>query len=94
MIVSYAKNQQERPLQESSWNDLLATDKAGTDREKFVGVKLTVNDAWLKKLELELIADDSKLYQIQKDSIGIVHFHDEVFLNLILLDEIIFCHKI
>ena len=55
MIVSYAKNQQERPLQESSWNDLLATDKAGTDREKFVGVKLTVNDAWLKKLELELI---------------------------------------
>ncbi|NET45447.1 dynamin family protein [Okeania sp. SIO2B3] len=55
MIVYSAKNREERDLQESSWNDLLATDKAGTDRETFAGVELTVNDAWLKELDVELI---------------------------------------
>ncbi|MUG98103.1 GTPase [Scytonema sp. UIC 10036] len=56
MIVRFAKKHSEvRPLEELSWSDLLAIDAAGNEREVFAGVQVTLNDTWLRSLDIELI---------------------------------------
>ncbi|MDJ0713871.1 MAG: dynamin family protein [Prochloraceae cyanobacterium] len=44
-----------RSLEESSWKDLLATDTIGNDRVFTAEVQLTLNDPWLKNIDVELI---------------------------------------
>jgi GTPase Era involved in 16S rRNA processing len=39
----------------SSWNDLLATDATDREREVLAGVELTIDEPWLRKLDIELI---------------------------------------
>ncbi|WP_218964689.1 dynamin family protein [Nostoc linckia] len=56
MEVRFSKEHSEvRSLQESSWSDLLATDLAGSDRQVVARVQLTVDDPWLRSLDVELI---------------------------------------
>ncbi|MBK1987638.1 dynamin family protein [Sphaerospermopsis aphanizomenoides BCCUSP55] len=44
-----------RPLEPSSWKDLLATNEKKQEREVFAGVQITINEPWLQKLDIELI---------------------------------------
>ncbi|MEA5577832.1 dynamin family protein [Anabaena sp. UHCC 0451] len=44
-----------RPLSENSWQDLLATDEAGSDQEVFAGVRISLNHDWLRSLDIEII---------------------------------------
>ncbi len=44
-----------RSLEEASWEELLATDLAGSDREVFAGVRITIDHEWLQSLDLEII---------------------------------------
>jgi hypothetical protein len=56
MEVTFSKQRQEvRPLQESSWDDLLATDRAGSDREVLARVRITLDSPWLRELDAEVI---------------------------------------
>lgn len=56
MEVALTKERKElRSLEESSWNDLLATDSAGSDQEVFTGAYITLNHDWLRELDVELI---------------------------------------
>ncbi len=56
MEVTFSKQRQEvRPLQESSWDDLLATDRVGSDREVLAGVRITLDNPWLRELDVEVI---------------------------------------
>jgi hypothetical protein len=43
-----------RPLQESSWTDLVATDQEG-DQEGFANVRITLDHPWLRASDVELI---------------------------------------
>jgi len=59
MTVRFSRNHSEvRPVQESSWDDLLATNfnylNSG-DHEALAGVQLTLNHEWLRSLDIELI---------------------------------------
>ncbi|QLE59051.1 dynamin family protein [Nostoc sp. TCL26-01] len=44
-----------RPLEETSWEELLATDQAGSDKEVFAGVRISLNHEWLRSLDTEII---------------------------------------
>ncbi|WP_414545181.1 dynamin family protein [Nostoc sp. CCY0012] len=44
-----------RPLEEASWEELLATDQAGSDKEVFAGVRISLNHEWLRSLDIEII---------------------------------------
>lgn len=44
-----------RSLEETSWQDLLATDEAGSDQEIFAGVRISLNHEWLRFLDIEII---------------------------------------
>ncbi|WP_088890017.1 dynamin family protein [Leptolyngbya ohadii] len=44
-----------RPLALSSWNDLLAVDPSGHDREVLTPVRIMLDHAWLRSLDVELI---------------------------------------
>lgn len=44
-----------RSLTEISWEDLLATDEAGSEQEVFAGVRISLNHQWLRSLDLEII---------------------------------------
>jgi GTPase SAR1 family protein len=44
-----------RSLAEASWEDLLATDFAGSDQEVFAGVRIIINCEWLQSLDVEII---------------------------------------
>lgn len=56
MEVRFSKAHREvRPVQESSWDDLLATKIAESDREVVAGVQLTLDNGWLRSLDIELI---------------------------------------
>jgi predicted GTPase len=62
MEVRFSRKHSEvRLVQESSWNDLLATDLAESDcltsrdREVLAGVQLTLDNGWLRSLDIELI---------------------------------------
>ncbi|MCM0589079.1 MAG: dynamin family protein [Gloeotrichia echinulata DEX184] len=44
-----------RPLEEGSWEELLATDQAGSDKEVFAGVRISLNHEWLRSLDTEII---------------------------------------
>ena len=56
MEVTFSKQRQEvRPLQESSWDDLLATDRAGSDREVLAAVRIALDSPWLRQLDAEVI---------------------------------------
>ncbi|MFB2917871.1 dynamin family protein [Aerosakkonema funiforme] len=62
MEVRFFRNHSEvRPVQESSWNDLLAADLGegdyltSDDREVLAGVQLTLDDTWLRSLDIELL---------------------------------------
>jgi GTPase SAR1 family protein/gas vesicle protein len=56
MEVNFSKKRREvRSLKESSWRDLLATDLTANEREVFAEVQLTVDDLWLRSLDVELI---------------------------------------
>lgn len=50
-----SKHREVRPVEESSWNDLLATDSAGNEKEVFTGVQISLDHAWLRALDIELI---------------------------------------
>jgi len=49
------QSSQIRPLQTSSWDDLLATDSTGTNQDIVAQVQLTLNHSWLQTLDAELI---------------------------------------
>lgn len=49
------KPTQVRAINASSWKDLLATDAIDREREVLAGVELTINQPWLRKLDIELI---------------------------------------
>ncbi len=56
MEVRFSKAHREvRLVQQSSWDDLLATDIAESDREVVAGVQLTLDNGWLRSLDIELI---------------------------------------
>jgi GTPase SAR1 family protein len=44
-----------RPLEATSWSELLAIDDAGSNREVFAGVRITINHDWLRSLDVEII---------------------------------------
>jgi GTPase SAR1 family protein len=44
-----------RSLEENSWQDLLATDEVGSDKEVFAGVRISLNHDWLRSLDIEII---------------------------------------
>ena len=49
------KPTQVRAINASSWNDLLATDAIDREKEVLAGVELTIDEPWLRKLDIELI---------------------------------------
>jgi GTPase SAR1 family protein len=55
MEVKIAGKTEIRSLEESSWEDLLATDSAGTDAEVFAGLRIRLNHEWLRSLDVEII---------------------------------------
>jgi len=57
MEVSFPDNRREsRPLEESSWDDLLPADQAASDQEVLAKViRLTVDSYWLRNLDAELV---------------------------------------
>jgi len=56
MIVNWNSDESDRrPLQDTSWNDLLARDAVGRDREVLANVRLTLEHPWLRSLNAELI---------------------------------------
>lgn len=56
MELSCAHGHREvRPLQPSSWTDLVGKDGMAGDQEVLAGVRLTVDSAWLRDHDLELI---------------------------------------
>jgi len=55
MEVRIAGKTEIRPLEEASWEDLLATDSAGTDAEVFAGLRISLNHEWLRSLDVEII---------------------------------------
>lgn len=56
MEVKFSQEHEEvRPMQESSWKDLLATNKAGTTQEVLAEVRLTLAHPWLRINDMELI---------------------------------------
>lgn len=44
-----------RPLQKSSWDELVATDQTGSDSEVFAGVRISLDHQWLRSLDIEII---------------------------------------
>ncbi|MEL7409160.1 MAG: dynamin family protein, partial [Cyanobacteria bacterium J06558_2] len=44
-----------RPLQKSSWEELVATDQTGSDNEVFAGVRISLDHQWLRSLDIEII---------------------------------------
>jgi GTPase SAR1 family protein len=44
-----------RSLEENSWQDLLATDEAGSEKEVFTGLRISLNHEWLRSLDIEII---------------------------------------
>lgn len=44
-----------RPLEEASWEELLATDQAGSEKEVFAAVRISLNHEWLRFLDTEII---------------------------------------
>ncbi|KST61788.1 dynamin family protein, partial [Mastigocoleus testarum] len=44
-----------RPLEEASWEQLFATDRAGSEQEVFAGVRINLNHEWLRSLDAEII---------------------------------------
>ncbi|MBD2487193.1 dynamin family protein [Aulosira sp. FACHB-615] len=44
-----------RPIEESSWNDLLATEENKDNQEQLTHVRLTLDDPWLRTIDVELI---------------------------------------
>ncbi|MBD2207431.1 dynamin family protein [Calothrix sp. FACHB-1219] len=54
MEVHSRQGTQVRPLDMSSWDDLLATDTAAS-QEAIAGVQLTLDEPWLQKLDIELV---------------------------------------
>lgn len=44
-----------RPLQKSSWKELVATDQTGSDSEVFAGVRISLDHQWLRSLDIEII---------------------------------------
>lgn len=48
-------HQQMRPLEESAWNDLVADDRPELAQKVIAQVRLTVNNAWLQELDVEII---------------------------------------
>ncbi|BAY16335.1 dynamin family protein [Anabaenopsis circularis NIES-21] len=44
-----------RPIEESSWNDLLATEENKDNQEQFTHVRLTLDHPWLRTIDVELI---------------------------------------
>ncbi|MGK7893674.1 MAG: dynamin family protein [Xenococcus sp. (in: cyanobacteria)] len=44
-----------RPLEKSSWDEILATDQAGSDNEVFAGVRISLENEWLRSLDAEII---------------------------------------
>lgn len=44
-----------RHLDEASWEDLLATDKVGFEKEILAGVRISLNHEWLRSLDVEII---------------------------------------
>lgn len=56
MEVKFSQEHKEtRPVKESSWNDLLATDRAGTTQEVVAEVRLTLAHPWLQDNDIELL---------------------------------------
>ncbi|MCA2652698.1 dynamin family protein [Microcystis sp. M061S2] len=56
MEVKFSQAHKEvRPVQESSWNDLLGTNQAGTTQEVLAEVRLTLAHPWLQINDMELI---------------------------------------
>jgi tRNA U34 5-carboxymethylaminomethyl modifying GTPase MnmE/TrmE len=56
MEVSFSPQSKElRPLEPASWGDLCITDSTGQERDVRASVQLTLDDAWLRSLDLELI---------------------------------------
>lgn len=72
MEVRFSKNRRQvRPLEASSWNDLLATDERGRDSNGVAGVQLTLNDSWLRSLDIELI-DTPGVGDLNPQRVGLV----------------------
>lgn len=56
MEVNFSEEHKEvRPLQESSWDDLLATDQIGSTQKVLAEVQLTLDHPWLRAHDVELI---------------------------------------
>jgi small GTP-binding protein len=55
MTVKTAERIDVRLLEESSWENLLATDRAGSDREILARVQICLNNEWLRSLNAEII---------------------------------------
>ncbi|WP_341528344.1 dynamin family protein [Nostoc sp. UHCC 0302] len=49
------KRREARSVEESSWKDLLTVDSTGNDREVFADVQISLDDAWLRSLDIKLI---------------------------------------
>lgn len=55
MEVRIGRKVEIRPLEAASWKELLATDQAGSDKEIFAGVRISLNHEWLRSLDAEII---------------------------------------
>jgi GTPase SAR1 family protein len=55
MEVRVSGKTEVRYLDDISWEDLLATDDAGSETEVFAGVRISLNHQWLKSLDIEII---------------------------------------
>jgi GTPase Era involved in 16S rRNA processing len=56
MIISFAPDSQEvRSLSPAAWDDLLATQESADEREISTHVRITLDDPWLRSLDVELI---------------------------------------
>jgi GTPase SAR1 family protein len=54
-VISSDGIKEVRPLEESSWNDLVATDKSGQDQESSANVRIALQNPWLEKIDVEVV---------------------------------------